>query len=549
MALRLCLGLGLLTGFWEVALLLPRSYGPAHPTQAPARPSRRCRAESDVEEASQLAIYESDLWKKSCRNSAYLCKEIHYNTLAREWRCIWSEEDQKRSLTELQRVLEDVAVPALRRVPGLLGVQRIVCGCKKEFKIICKLGLDAFEDWSGQQFYPEEEMVQRWQAIEGVSKIEAACVLRSTRTAESVRIHRRLSWPGFVPQGTLQPPPARVCWPVSVTKPPQATLQKSGRGMGEVATAFLRSLFVIRGLLEGDDASQAERAEVFMRIGDTYVDEQVADRALEWFEKAQRELDKDLRLAAPLRASLLARRAAAMAQGGDVPEALGEVEAAMRLLQGDGESPEVALVRTVRSELLLRAGKPDDAIQELRNVRPRSPRSSTALGMAYVATQNYSEARAVLQEAIEGFEAQEGQATLLATRALRGLGVAQRELGDAALAKETLETARSILEAQGKLSSEEGSRCLLALGDACVELDDFEEAVECFELVRLNAEVGKASTTAVDVDDLFQKLEEARRQLRHGDAEKLFGPPEESDDTKPKRKSMCVCELYGSASR
>ncbi|OLQ05848.1 hypothetical protein AK812_SmicGene10899 [Symbiodinium microadriaticum] len=159
--------------------------------------------------------------------------------------------------------------------------------------------------------------------------------------------------------------------------------------------------------------------------------------------------------------------------------------------------------------------------------------------MAYVGAQNYSAARAVLQEAIEGFEAQEGQATLLAARALRGLGVAQRELGDAALAKETLETARSILEARGKLSSEEGSRCLLALGDACLELDEFEEAVECFELVSLNAEVGKASTTAVDVDDLFQKLEEARRQLRHGDAEKLFGPPEESDDTKPKRKSMC----------
>ncbi|CAE7827163.1 unnamed protein product [Symbiodinium sp. CCMP2456] len=441
-------------------------------------------------QASQLAIYESDLWKKSCRNSAYLCKEIHYNTLAREWRCIWSEEDQKRSLTELQRVLEDVAVPALRRVPGLLGVQRIVCGCKKEFKIICKLGLDAFEDWSGQQFYPEEETLLRHLAAALLARLRAA----GDAAAASG-------------EGLL----ARECYQAAA------------------------------GLLEGSDGtdtSQSERAEVLMRIGDTYVDEDVADRALEWFEKAQRELDKDLRLAAPLRASLLARRAAALAQGGDVLEALGEVEAAMRLLQGDGESPEVALVRTVRCELLLRAGKPDDAIQELRNVRPRSPRSSTALGMAYVGAQNYSAARAVLQEAIGGFEAQEGQATLLAARALRGLGVAQRELGDAALAKETLETARTILEARGKLSSEEGSRCLLALGDACLELDEFEEAVECFELVRLNAEVGKASATAVDVDDLFQKLEEARRQLRHGDAEKLFGPPEESDDTKPKTKSM-----------
>ena len=41
------------------------------------------------------------------RNSGYLIKEIHYNTFAREWRCIWSEDDDKRSLTEIQRVLEE----------------------------------------------------------------------------------------------------------------------------------------------------------------------------------------------------------------------------------------------------------------------------------------------------------------------------------------------------------------------------------------------------------------------------------------------------------
>ncbi|CAE7419323.1 unnamed protein product [Symbiodinium natans] len=257
-------------------------------------------------------------------------------------------------------------------------------------------------------------------------------------------------------------------------------------------------------LMGSDYTSQAERAEVFMRIGDTYLDEQVADGALEWFEKAQRELDTNLRLAAPLRAALAARRAAAMAQGGNVLDALQEVEGALRLLQGSGdgeaqetEPPEAVLVRTVRCELLLRAGRPDDAIQELRNMRSRSPRASTALGMAYLAAQNFSMARAALQEAIAGFEAQGGQDTLLAARALRSLGVAQRELGDAALAQETLEAARRILESRGQLSSEDGSRCLLALGDAYVELDDFEEAIECFELVRLNAEVGKASSSSV----------------------------------------------------
>mmetsp|Transcript_14986 Transcript_14986/g.26252 ORF Transcript_14986/g.26252 Transcript_14986/m.26252 type:complete len:159 (-) Transcript_14986:28-504(-) len=123
-------------------------------------------------QVNQLQDYEHELYRKAARNSAYLVKEIHYNTLAREWSCKWSEEDQKMSLTECQRVLEQVAVPGLRKVQGMLSVQRVVCGDCKEFKVICKLGLDAFEDWSSRNFYPEEDVIQSWHSVEGVSKIE-----------------------------------------------------------------------------------------------------------------------------------------------------------------------------------------------------------------------------------------------------------------------------------------------------------------------------------------------------------------------------------------
>eukprot|EP00930_Biecheleria_cincta_P097213 TRINITY_DN88934_c0_g1_i1.p1 TRINITY_DN88934_c0_g1~~TRINITY_DN88934_c0_g1_i1.p1 ORF type:complete len:158 (-),score=26.14 TRINITY_DN88934_c0_g1_i1:102-575(-) len=119
----------------------------------------------------QIHQYEAEVWKKAPRNSGYVCPEIHYNTLAREWRCKWSMDDQKRSLTECQRVLER-AVPALRKVHGLLGVQRVVCGDCHDFKIIVKMGIDSFQDWSGTQFYPEEEVIQGLYSIEGVSKIE-----------------------------------------------------------------------------------------------------------------------------------------------------------------------------------------------------------------------------------------------------------------------------------------------------------------------------------------------------------------------------------------
>mmetsp|Transcript_30447 Transcript_30447/g.48808 ORF Transcript_30447/g.48808 Transcript_30447/m.48808 type:complete len:155 (+) Transcript_30447:68-532(+) len=122
--------------------------------------------------AQQLAAAELDVWKKQPRNTGYICEEVHYNTLAREWRCKWSEEDQKRSLTECQRVLEEVVVPALRKVHGLLSVQRVVCGESKDFKVICKMSLDAFEDWATLSFFPEEKVVEAFYAIDGISKIE-----------------------------------------------------------------------------------------------------------------------------------------------------------------------------------------------------------------------------------------------------------------------------------------------------------------------------------------------------------------------------------------
>ena len=45
---------------------------------------------------------------------------------------------QKVPATQMRVVeLQEIVVPALRRVPGVLSLQRVVCGCNKEFKLIC----------------------------------------------------------------------------------------------------------------------------------------------------------------------------------------------------------------------------------------------------------------------------------------------------------------------------------------------------------------------------------------------------------------------------
>ena len=55
---------------------------------------------------------------------------VEFDTIAREWRCKWSADDDKKSLAEAQKLLTSV-VADVKAVEGVKGVQRVVCGgCK-----------------------------------------------------------------------------------------------------------------------------------------------------------------------------------------------------------------------------------------------------------------------------------------------------------------------------------------------------------------------------------------------------------------------------------
>ena len=109
--------------------------------------------------------------KPSC--AAYFADTIMFNTLAREWRCKWSDDSDKKSLVLCQKALEEMAIPELRFLNGLSGVQRVVCGGNKDFKVIVKLSLDAFEDWKQTGFHPEPSFLAALMDIEGVTEVEA----------------------------------------------------------------------------------------------------------------------------------------------------------------------------------------------------------------------------------------------------------------------------------------------------------------------------------------------------------------------------------------
>mmetsp|Transcript_3295 Transcript_3295/g.11948 ORF Transcript_3295/g.11948 Transcript_3295/m.11948 type:complete len:113 (-) Transcript_3295:155-493(-) len=100
-----------------------------------------------------------------------ICPGVSFESVAREWRCKWSTDDDKKSLSEAQRVLEE-ALPALKSLEGLEKVNRIVCGGCQDFKIITTLSAESFGKWEAAGFAPEESVLAKLKAIPGVQRVE-----------------------------------------------------------------------------------------------------------------------------------------------------------------------------------------------------------------------------------------------------------------------------------------------------------------------------------------------------------------------------------------
>jgi len=96
---------------------------------------------------------------------------VDFNTIAREWRCKWSEDGDKASLAALQKAL-DGANSKISAVAGLRDVRRIVCGGCHDFKVVMSMAADKFPAWEETKFFPEEEFLATIKAIAGVSAVE-----------------------------------------------------------------------------------------------------------------------------------------------------------------------------------------------------------------------------------------------------------------------------------------------------------------------------------------------------------------------------------------
>ena len=96
---------------------------------------------------------------------------VEFDTVAREWRCKWSGDDDKKSLQELQKVLNE-STTVIKKFADGAKVQRIVCGGCLDFKVVISLPESKFGDWEGKSFAPEENFLEKIKKIEGVTLVE-----------------------------------------------------------------------------------------------------------------------------------------------------------------------------------------------------------------------------------------------------------------------------------------------------------------------------------------------------------------------------------------
>jgi hypothetical protein len=96
---------------------------------------------------------------------------VEFDTIAREWRCKWSADNGKMSLQQAQKEL-DAILADVKKVDGVKGVQRVVCGGCLDFKVITSLSADMFGAWSEKNFAPEETFLAKLKAIDGISTVE-----------------------------------------------------------------------------------------------------------------------------------------------------------------------------------------------------------------------------------------------------------------------------------------------------------------------------------------------------------------------------------------
>jgi uncharacterized protein YlaN (UPF0358 family) len=96
---------------------------------------------------------------------------VEFDTVAREWRCKWSADNDKASLVSAQKALNEV-LSDIKSLIGVKEVQRVVCGSCLDYKVIISLSIEGYGIWKETEFAPEKDFLDKIEGIDGISAIE-----------------------------------------------------------------------------------------------------------------------------------------------------------------------------------------------------------------------------------------------------------------------------------------------------------------------------------------------------------------------------------------
>jgi len=159
-----------------------------------------------------------------------ICPGVDFDTLAREWRCKWSEDSEKKSLEEVQKILTET-MPKISAVKGVKSVQRVVCGGCHDFKVITSMKAgDNWEAWEKAEFAPEADFLAAIKAIKGVATVET-----QTYTLAPMKVvpPPKLKKAKMFQVGKLKPEQKGFTVEVKVLDEPTA-VERGGKGGGKL---------------------------------------------------------------------------------------------------------------------------------------------------------------------------------------------------------------------------------------------------------------------------------------------------------------------------
>jgi len=153
-----------------------------------------------------------------------ITSNVKFSNIAREWRCKWTADADKKSLVAVQTLLEEVLAD-VSSVEGVSSVQRVVCGGCHDFKVITKLPAEAFGKWEAAKFAPEEEFLKKVKSISGVTAVET-----QTYTLEEVKMSNKQIKSAKEKQKTAKPaddePPAKEKTPEELAEERKKKMKK-----------------------------------------------------------------------------------------------------------------------------------------------------------------------------------------------------------------------------------------------------------------------------------------------------------------------------------